>query len=277
MPLVQAIVLGIIQGLTEFLPISSSAHLIVIPKLLGWPDQGLAFDIALHVGTLIAVVFYFFRDWIQIIGQGFGMRIGGDSGLQRNRMLLWLLVVATIPAGLAGLLFQKKIEGVVRENLYVIGSMAIVIGLVMWWAERVGRKQKDLGHVSPADAISIGVAQALALIPGVSRSGITMSAGLIRNLDREAAARFSFLLLTPTVGGIAVKKFYDLMKHEGGIPHDMQTAMLVGMLVSAITGGFVIKFLLEFLRRRTFAVFIAYRIVFGIIVIALAFFRFGGG
>src|SRR5580692_12902008 len=140
MPLVQAIILGIIQGLTEFLPISSTAHLIVIPKLLGWPDQGLAFDIALHVGTLAAVIVYFFRDWLQIIGQGFGMRVGGDSGLQRNRGLLWLLVLATIPAGFAGLLFQKKIEGIVRENLYVIGSMAILIGLVMWAAERIGRK-----------------------------------------------------------------------------------------------------------------------------------------
>src|SRR5580698_4953370 len=238
MPLLQAIVLGIIQGLTEFLPISSSAHLIVIPKLLGWPEQGLAFDIALHVGTLAAVILYFFRDWMQIIAQGFGMRVGGDSGLQRNRMLLWLLVLATIPAGLAVLLFQKKIEGVVRENLYVIGTMAILIGLVMWWAESVGRKQKDLGHVSTADALLIGIAQALALIPGVSRSGITMSAGLIRNLDRQAAARFSFLLLTPTVAGAALKKFYDLMKHDG-IPHDMQTAMLVGMLVSAITGCIV--------------------------------------
>jgi undecaprenyl-diphosphatase len=277
MPLLQAIVLGIIQGLTEFLPISSSAHLIVIPKLLGWPEQGLAFDIALHVGTLAAVILYFFRDWMQIIAQGFGLRVGGDSGLQRNRGLLWLLALATIPAGVAGLLFQKKIEGAVRDNLYVIGAMAILIGIVMWMAESAGRKQKDLGHVSTADALLIGIAQALALVPGVSRSGVTMSAGLFRNLEREAAARFSFLLLTPTVAGIALKKFYDLYKHEGGIPHDMQTPMLVGMLVSAITGCIVIRFFLEFLRRRSFGVFVAYRIVFGIIVIALAFFRFGGG
>jgi undecaprenyl-diphosphatase len=277
MPLLQAIVLGIIQGLTEFLPISSTAHLIVIPKLLGWPEQGLAFDIALHVGTLAAVILYFFRDWMQIIAQGFGARVGGDSGLQRNRGLLWLLALATIPAGVAGLLFQKKIEGAVRDNLYVIGAMAILIGIVMWMAENAGRKQKDLGHVSTADAVLIGIAQALALIPGVSRSGITMSAGLFRNLERQAAARFSFLLLTPTVAGIALKKFYDLYKHEGGIPHGMQTPMLVGMLVSAITGCIVIRFFLDFLRQRTFGVFVAYRIIFGIIVIALAFFRFGGG
>jgi undecaprenyl-diphosphatase len=277
MPLLQAIVLGIIQGLTEFLPISSSAHLIVIPKLLGWPEQGLAFDIALHVGTLLAVILYFFRDWMQIIAQGFGARVVADSSLQRNRMLLWLIILATMPAGLAGLMFQKKIEGAVRDNFYVIGAMAILIGLVMWWAEREGRKQKDLGHVSTVDASVIGIAQALALIPGVSRSGITMSAGLFRNLERQAAARFSFLLLTPTVAGIALKKFYDLYKHEGGIPHDMQTPMLVGMVVSAITGCIVIRFFLEFLRRSSFGVFVAYRIVFGIIVIALAFFRFGRG
>jgi undecaprenyl-diphosphatase len=274
----QAIVLGIIQGLTEFLPISSSAHLIVIPKLLGWPEQGLAFDIALHVGTLAAVVLYFFRDWLQIVAQGIGAHVGGgDSGLQRNRMLLWLLVLATIPAGVAGLLFQKKIEGAVRDNLYVIGAMAILVGLLMWVAESVGRRQKDLGHLSSFDALVIGTAQALALVPGVSRSGITMSAGLFRNLERETAARFSFLLLTPTVAGIALKKFYDLYKHEGGIPHEMQTPMLVGMVVSAITGCIVIRFFLEFLKRSTFAAFIIYRIVFGIIVIALAFFRFGGG
>jgi undecaprenyl-diphosphatase len=127
------------------------------------------------------------------------------------------------------------------------------------------------------DALFIGIAQAFALVPGVSRSGITMSAGLFRNLERETAARFSFLLLTPTVAGIALKKFYDLFKHEGGIPHDMQVPMLVGMLVSAITGCIVIRFFLEFLKTRTFGVFVAYRIVFGIIVIALAFFRFGGG
>jgi len=277
MPLLQAIVLGIIQGLTEFLPISSSAHLIVVPKLLGWPEQGLAFDIALHVGTLAAVILYFFRDWMQIIAHGFGLRVGGDSGLQRNRMLLWLLVLATIPAGVAGLLFEKEIEGAVRDNLYVIGAMAILIGLVMWWSEAAGRKQKDLGHVSAADALIIGIAQALAIVPGVSRSGITMAAGLFCNLERQVAARFSFLLLTPTVAGIAIKKFYDLMKHEGGIPHEMRTPMLVGVVASAITGCIVIRFFLEFLRRRTFGVFVAYRIVFGIIVIALAFFRYGGG
>ena len=276
MPLVQVIVLGIIQGLTEFLPISSTAHLVVIPKLLGWPDQGLAFDLALHVGTVIAVVVYFFRDWVQIILQGFGIRMTGDPGLERNRGLLWLLAVGTIPIGIAGLLFEKRADQA-RENLYLIGAMAILVGLLMLWADAVGRKQKDIGHVSPIDAMIIGASQVLAIIPGTSRSGITMSAGLLRNLDRQAAARFSFLLLTPAVVAAAGKHFYDLMKHEGGIPPEMRTAFLVGAAVSAVTGMLVIKFLLDYLRRRSLALFVGYRIIFGIIVFALAFFRFGRG
>jgi undecaprenyl-diphosphatase len=148
----------------------------------------------------------------------------------------------------------------------------------MWASEYVGRKQKDLGHVTPADSISIGIAQALAVVPGTSRSGITISAGLFRNLDRRAAARFSFLLSTPAIGGAAAKDFWDLIKHEGGLPAEMHVPFAVGILVSAIVGCLTIKFFMDFLRRSTFAVFIIYRIVFGIIVIALAnFFRFSGG
>ncbi len=149
MPLLQVIVLGIVQGLTEFLPISSTAHLVVIPKLFGWPDQGLSFDIALHVGTLAAVLLYFFRDWIQILAQGFGVRMGGDPGLERNRKLLWLLIGGTIPAGIAGLLFQKQAETLWRENLYVIAGTAIGFALVMWFADYSGRKQKDMVTSSP--------------------------------------------------------------------------------------------------------------------------------
>src|SRR5271170_42153 len=142
MPLVHAIVLGIVQGLTEFLPVSSSAHLIIVPWLLGWDDGGLTFDVALHVGTLVSVILYFFRDWVQIIAQGFGLTIGGDSGLSKNRNLLWLLVAATIPGGLIGYLFEKQAETSLRSP-YVIASTAIGIGIVMWLAERFGRKQKD--------------------------------------------------------------------------------------------------------------------------------------
>ncbi len=275
MPLLHAILLGIIQGITEFLPISSTAHLIIVPWILGWDDGGLTFDVALHVGTLAAVLLYFFRDWIQIIGNGFGLSIGHDPVLSKNRNLLWLLALASVPAGIIGYLFEKQVEHSLRSP-YIIGTAAILIGIVMWIADRSGQRHKDLGHVTAGDAIAVGAAQALAIIPGVSRSGATMSAGLFCNLDRQTAARFSFLLLTPVTGGAALKKLWDIMKHEGGIPADMHMAFLVGMLVSAITGVLVIGFFMNYLRRRTLSFFVWYRIVFGIIVFALAYFRFGG-
>ncbi len=282
MPLLHAIILGIIQGLTEFLPVSSSAHLALIPWLLGWNDQGLSFDIALHVGTVLAVIVYFFRDWVQVIAQGFGLNtLGNDPAIRRNPKLLWLLVLGSIPAGIAGLLVKDLAENVWRNNQYLIGSMLILVGLFMWWADRQGSRRKDLGNVSPTDSLSIGAAQALALVPGVSRSGITICAGLLRNLDRETAARFSFLLATPAIAGAAAKDAWDLMRHGGGIagiPHDLRMALLVGVIVSAITGALTIQFFLNFLRRRSLSFFVWYRVIFGIIVIALAtFFRYHGG
>jgi undecaprenyl-diphosphatase len=277
MPLIEAIVLGIVQGLTEFLPISSTAHLILIPWLLGWKDPGLAFDVALHVGTLAAILIYFFRDWLQVIAQALGMRYDGDPALKRNQGLLWLMVAATIPIGVFGYLFQHRAETVWRTP-YVIAAMMIGIGLVLWWAERVGRKQKNLGHLNLADALTVGFAQVLSIVPGTSRSGVTIAAGLLRDLDRPSAARFSFLLSAPAIGAAAAKDFYDLLKHEGGIPPEMRMAFLVGIVVSAITGCVVIRFFMNYLRRGTLTFFIAYRVIFGIIIIALAqFFRFTGG
>jgi undecaprenyl-diphosphatase len=275
MPLLQAIVLGILQGLTEFLPVSSSAHLIVVPWILGWDDGGLTFDVALHVGTLAAVVLFFFRDWIQIIGQAIGLRAGRDAALSKNRGLLWLLILGTIPGAIAGVLFEKQAETAFRSP-YIIATAAIVVGVIMWLADSAGSKRKDIGYVSMFDSLAVGVAQAFAIIPGVSRSGSTIAAGLFRGLDRPTAARFSFLLSTPIIAGAAAKKFWDLMKHGGGMPQDMQTAFLAGMIASAITGCLAIAFFLNYLRRRSLAVFVWYRIIFGIIVIALAFFRAGG-
>jgi undecaprenyl-diphosphatase len=277
MPLYEVIILGIIQGLTEFLPISSTAHLTVIPWLFGWQDPGLAFDIALHVGTLAAILIYFFRDWMQVIAQGFGIRTEGDPDLKRNQMLLWYLVVATIPVGLFGYIFKAQAETTWR-NPNVIAAMMIVVGLILWLAERMGRKQKDLGHVSFMDSFAIGLGQVLAIVPGTSRSGITIATGLLRNLDRASAARFSFLLSTPAIGAAAAKDFYDLLKHEGGIPPAMRMAFIVGIVVSGITGAVVIRFFMNYLRRGTLNFFVAYRIIFGIIIIALAhFFRLNGG
>jgi len=277
-PLLHAIILGIIQGLTEFLPVSSSAHLALIPWLLGWNDQGLSFDIALHVGTVLAVIVYFFRDWVQIIAEGFGLNIGSDPAIRRNPRLLWLLVLGSVPAGIAGLLVKDLAENVWRNNQYLIGSMLILVGLFMWWADRQGSRGKDLGNVSPADSLTIGAAQALALVPGVSRSGITIAAGLFRNLDRATAARFSFLLSTPVIAGAAAKDLWDLTRHQGGVPPEMRSAFLIGIVVSAVVGGLTIKFFLSYLKRRGLTCFVIYRVVFGIMVIALAhFFRYSGG
>lgn len=276
MPIYQVVILAIVQGLTEFLPISSSAHLALVPWLFGWADPGLTFDIALHVGTLIAVIGYFFRDWIQVIAQGFGIQAGKDPDLKRQPMLLWMLALATLPAGVAGLIFKKQAESGWRSP-WLIATMLIGVAIIMILAERIGRRQKSLANMSGVDAAVIGVSQALAIVPGTSRSGITIATGLFRDLDRSAAARFSFLLSTPIIAGAAAKDAYDLMKH-GGVPAGMQMPFIVGILVSAVTGALVIGFLLNFLRRHGLWFFIYYRIIFGIIVIALAsFFRYTGG
>ena len=276
MPLWQVAVLGVIQGLTEFLPISSTAHLYLLPWLLRWQDPGLAFDIALHAGTLAAVLIYFFRDWVQVLAQGFGLRLGGDPGIRRNRNLLWLMAMASLPVGLFGYLLQHRAETAWR-NPWVIGITMVTVGLVLGFADWQGRKQKDLGHVSFFDAASIGLAQALAIIPGVSRSGITISAGLLCNLDRTTAARLSFLLSAPAIAAAVAKDCWDLVRHEGGLPPELRVAFIVGILVSAVTGCLVIGFFMEFLERRSLAVFVWYRILFGIMVIALALFRGSGG
>ncbi|HEV8040514.1 MAG TPA: undecaprenyl-diphosphatase UppP [Bryobacteraceae bacterium] len=273
MPLYQVIVLAIIQALTEFAPVSSSAHLEVAPWLFGWKDPGLTFDVALHAGTLAAILIYFFKDWVQIIGQGLGLRAGTDPQLKQNRALLWLLAIASIPIGVIGFLFNKQAETSWR-NPYLIGAMLIVIGIVMWIAERRGAGTKPMSQINWADGLTIGIAQALAVVPGTSRSGITITAGMFRGLDRETSARFSFLLSAPAIAAAALKKGWDIHKH-GGIPPDMKIPFLVGTALSAILGAIVIAFFLRYLRRHSLMLFVYYRIVFGIIVIALAaFFRF---
>ncbi|SPE35088.1 Undecaprenyl-diphosphatase (modular protein) [Candidatus Sulfopaludibacter sp. SbA6] len=214
MPIMQVIVLAVVQGLTEFLPVSSTAHLYLTSWLLGWNAESLDFDIMLHLGTLAAVLIYFFRDWVQIIGQGFGMDAGHDPELKHNRMLLWLMAIGTIPIGVCGALFNEMAETVWRTPV-VMGIMLIAIGVVIWFAEKAGRMVRDMASLSLADALAIGLAQVLAIVPGCSRSGITISAGLFRNLTRESAARFSFLLSTPAIGGAAVKALWDIHKHGG--------------------------------------------------------------
>ncbi len=273
MPIFHAIVLGIVQALTEFLPISSTAHLILIPWFFGWSDGGLTFDVALHAGTLLAVIIYFFRDWVQIIAEGFGLKVGGNPEIQRNPKLLWLLAAASIPIGIVGYKFDKQADTVWRQP-YVIGTMLIVVGIVMWVAERRRIGDKAMDKVSWSDGIVVGLAQALSVIPGTSRSGATITAGLFRDMNRETAARFSFLLSTPAIAAAVAKKYWDIHK-AGGIPADMKMPLIVGIIVSGVLGAVVIAFFLRYLRRDSLMPFVYYRIVFGIIVVALAaFFRF---
>ena len=270
MSIAQAILLAIVQGITEFLPISSSAHLALAPWLLGWNDQGLTFDIALHFGTLLAVLIYFARDWAQIVAQAFGINYAPDPDLRLNRPMLWLLAAASLPIGVFGLLFKDAAETTLR-NPVIIGSMLIAVGLLMRWADKHGRHDRGVGAIGLVDAMSIGFAQALAIVPGTSRSGITITAGLFRGLDRHSAGRFSFLLSTPAVAAAAAKAFYDLYK-EGGIPAEMVAPFVVGMLVSAITGCVVIAFFLRYLRTHDLRFFVYYRIVFGVFILVLALF-----
>jgi undecaprenyl-diphosphatase len=273
MSIIQVVLLGIVQGLTEFLPVSSTAHLYLTSSyFFGGQAESLDFDIMLHLGTLLAVLIYFFKDWLQIIAQGFGIRAGYDQELKHNQMLLWLLAIGSIPIGVCGYLFNKEAETVWRTPT-VMGIMLIVIGVIMWLSEEWSRKLRDMGSLNLTDAVSIGVAQALAIIPGCSRSGITISAGLFRNLTRESAARFSFLLSTPAIAAAALKALWDIHKHGGGLHTLLTMQFVVGVSVSAITGCIVIAWFLQYLRHSGLRPFVYYRVIFGIIVLALAFIR----
>jgi undecaprenyl-diphosphatase len=270
MPILQVIILALVQGITEFLPISSSAHLALAPWLLGWKDPGLTFDIALHVGTLAAVLIFFFRDWLQVIAHGFGLPYGSDPQLKRNPKLLWFLAAASAPIGVVGFLVKDQAEE--WRSPFLIGGMLIAVGLFMWAAEKASAGTKDIAGISFPDSVAIGVAQALAVVPGTSRSGVTIAAALFRNIDRASAARFSFLLSTPAIAGAAASALHHLMK-QGGVPEDMRTPFLLGIAISGTSGCAVIAVFLKYLKQHTLRFFIYYRLVFGIIVIALALFR----
>jgi undecaprenyl-diphosphatase len=277
-PIYQAIILALVQALTEFLPVSSTAHLILFPWLAGWPDPGLAFDVALHAGTLLALVLYFFKDWLRLLLCGFGMNYPEAAPVEEiahNRKMFWYLVIGTIPAGVAGLLFHHQIEENLRQPK-IIGVSLILIALLMWWADSkrdLTRKEKESNL---GDALTIGTAQALALWPGVSRSGITITTGLFRRLTREAATRFSFILSVPAIAGAVTMELPKLIKmHKaGGLDLPLSTLML-SIAISGIAGYFVIAFFLRYLQTRTLKVFVVYRLVFGIIILVWAFLQAG--
>ncbi|MCC6544365.1 MAG: undecaprenyl-diphosphate phosphatase [Nitrospirae bacterium] len=262
----QAIILGLIQGLTEFLPVSSTAHLILAPWILGWDDPGLAFDVVLHLGTLTGIIAFFWKDFYNILlgmmsGIVFRKSYSGTDG-----RLGWYIIIGTIPAGVAGLLYKDKIETVLR-NPRVIGISLILFGLILLWAEVVGRKKRRMDHLNIVDAIVIGCAQAIALIPGVSRSGITITAGLFRNLERAAAARFAFLLSTPIIMAGGLLSSMDVYKE--GLPQEMYMTFAAGFAASAISGFLAIKYMLVFLSRQKVNIFVYYRIVLGILILLI--------
>jgi undecaprenyl-diphosphatase len=278
MPLYQAIVLALVQAFTEFLPVSSTAHLTLFPWLLGWQDPGLAFDVALHAGTLVAVLLYFFKDWLALALCGVGAKYPATATAEevgQHKKLFWYMVIGTIPGGILGALFEHKIEEHFRTP-YVIAISLIAVALVMWWADSKSPLKRPIEQSNIGDAVTIGTAQALALCPGVSRSGITITAGLFRGFTREAATRFSFLLSTPLIAGAVVSHLPKLIKlHKaGGLDLPLST-LLISILVSGVAGYFVIAFFLRYLQTHTLKLFVFYRLLFGIIVLVLAFLQAG--
>jgi len=310
-PLWQAIILGAVQGLTEFLPISSTAHLALVPWAFGWRDPGLTFDVALHVGTLAAVLIYFWKVWRDLILSSFGALRSGNAaaitarsanylevdnldsadssansagelkanilaadatsaeGKSAGPRLLFLLIVGTIPGALLGVLLEKHIETTLRSP-FVMGVMLISVAFLMTYADKLRVGSKQLRDLGVGDALGVGFAQALALIPGVSRSGITMTTGLFLHFQRDTAARFSFLLSTPIIAGACLKKLLDV--REQGIPSEMVAPFAMGALVSGIFGYATIAYFIKYLQFGTFRIFVYYRVIIGIMVLALATF-----
>jgi undecaprenyl-diphosphatase len=261
----QAIVLGIVQGLTEFLPISSSGHLRIVPALFGWEDPGTAFTAVVQLGTMAAVLIYFRLDLWRIGRAWFTSLRNEEMRRTLDARLGWYIIVGTIPISVLGLLFADPIEHEFR-NLYLIGILLIGFGAVMWAADRFSRRERDVESLTARDGLWVGFAQALALVPGVSRSGATISAGLILGLDRPAAARFSFLLSVPAV---VLSGLYQLrhIGESGGASFGI-TALAV--LLAFVSGYASIAFLLRYLARHGLGIFVGYRFVLGALVIALA-------
>ncbi|MGD0661754.1 MAG: undecaprenyl-diphosphate phosphatase [Syntrophorhabdales bacterium] len=262
MTLLQAVVYGLVQGLGEFLPISSSAHLVLVPWFFGWTDPGLTFDVALHVGTLVAVIAYFWRDWCRLIVRGF------TEAWSPEGRLFWYLVIATIPGGIGGFLLEKKAEDAFRAPL-LIAVLLMVMGLVLYAADHWGTKKRGLKTITLGTSLSIGISQVLAVIPGVSRSGITITTGLATGLTREAAARFSFLLSTPIILGAAMVKVPHLLAHPRLITGDF----VAGIVVSCITGFASIGFFLRYIQTRSLLPFVVYRVALGVLVIIFVMIR----
>jgi len=266
--LVQAIVMGIVQGLTEFLPVSSSGHLIVVPYLAGWDDPfitSLAFSVMLHIGTLVALLLYFRSDWARLVPAGFATIRDRSFESDTDRRLAWLVAIATVPALIVGFVLNDAVETRFRE-IGIVALMLVVGGAILWLAERRGSQRLLAVDLTFPKAVGIGLAQALALVPGISRSGISISAGLFAGLDRESAARFSFLMATPITLAAALYETWKIVSGDVGVQIDAGP-MLAGMVASTVAGLVAIAGLLRFLRTRSTDLFIAYRLVLAAVVL----------
>ena len=264
----QALVMGIVQGLTEFLPVSSSGHLIVVPALLGWHDpfiESLAFSVMLHIGTLGALLIYFREDWFRLIPAALAAIRDRSFDGDQDRRLSLLLIVATIPAVIAGVLLNDVVEKAVREPRLV--AVTLVAGAaILWLAERWGSRTHVIREMTTSTAFGIGVAQAAALVPGISRSGISISAGLFSGLTREAAARFSFLMATPIIAGAGLWELRKIAAGEAGVA--IQPGPLaIGMIAALVAGLAAIAVLLRFLRTNSTLAFVAYRIALAAVIV----------
>ncbi len=266
MDVFRAIILGLVQGLAEPLPISSSGHLILVPWLLGWPEHSLTFDVALHGGTALAIIVYFWRDWIALIG-GFlgGLRHMDFEHDYYSRLSLYL-VVSSLPGALLGVLFEQKIEELLRAP-WVVATMLMLMGLAMLAVDRYSSHRRSMSELTLWDAVFIGLSQALALIPGVSRSGITITTGLLLRMTRADAARFSFLMSGPIVTGAFLYKMYGTLRE--GFPADERAPFLMGIVVAAVVGYAAIRFLLGYLQRQSLGLFVGYRLAFGVLVLGM--------
>jgi undecaprenyl-diphosphatase len=262
--------MGIVQGLTEFLPVSSSGHLIIVPALAGWKDPfitSLAFSVMLHIGTLVALLVYFRADWLRLIPAGIATIRDRSFEGDPDRRLAWLVAVATVPALIVGVLLNDIVEQRFRE-IGIVALMLVVGGGILWLAERQGSRRLLAVDLTFPKALAIGVAQTLALIPGISRSGISISAGLFAGLDRESAARFSFLMATPITAAAVIYEAYKVASGESGVVVEF-APLLGGMAAALISGLVAISVLLRFLRTRSTDIFVAYRVLLAAIVLVI--------
>lgn len=272
MPILHAIVLGIVQGLTEFLPVSSSGHLVVVPWLFGWdelvrdPELNRTFDVALHVGTFVGALAYFRAD-IATFARAAWRSVRRRSVREADERMAWLLLLSAVPAGLVGLALDSFVEEQLGAE-WLIGLMLVVFGFVLLWADRLAGRRGE-GEFGVRDVVCMGAAQALALQPGVSRSGATISMGRWLGFSRDAAARLSFLMSLPIIGGVGVYKGLDVLAGSG-VPAEFRAAFAWGMAASAVTGFLAVWGLLRFVRSRSFLPFVAYRVVAGVVVVAVA-------